>query len=46
MTTVLQLLQSRFRHGVMTQSDVLGAIREVAPNYALRRWLRVAHLRP
>jgi Peptidase family M1 domain len=46
MTALLQLLQSRFRHGVMTQSDVLGAIREVAPNYALRRWLQVAHLRP
>jgi Peptidase family M1 domain len=46
MTALLQLLQSRFRHGVMTQSDVLDAIREVAPGYALRRWLRVVHLRP
>jgi aminopeptidase N len=46
MTALLQLLQSRFRHGVVTQSDVLGAIREVAPDYALRRWLRAAHLRP
>ena len=46
MTAVLRLLQSRFRHGVMTKSDVLAAIREVAPDYRLRRWLRVAHLRP
>jgi hypothetical protein len=46
MTALLQLLQTRFRHGVMTKSDVLGAIREVAPSYRLRRWLRVAHLRP
>jgi hypothetical protein len=46
MTAMLRLLQSRFRHGVMTKSDVLGAIREVAPRYRLRRWLRIAHLRP
>jgi hypothetical protein len=46
MTSVLRLLQSRFRHGVMTKSDVLAAIREVAPRYRLRRWLRIAHLRP
>jgi Peptidase family M1 domain len=46
MTALLQLLQSRFRHGVMTKSDVLGGIREVAPDYRLRRWLRIAHLRP
>jgi hypothetical protein len=46
MTALLRLLQSRFRHGVMTKSDVLGAIREVAPRYGLRRWLRIAHLRP
>jgi hypothetical protein len=44
MTAVLRLLQSRFRHGVMTRSDVLAAIREVAPRYRLRRWLRIAHL--
>jgi aminopeptidase N len=46
MTALVQLLQTRFRHGVMTKSDLLGAIREVAPSYRLRRWLRVAHLRP
>jgi aminopeptidase N len=44
MTAVLRLLQTRFRHGVMTRSDVLGAIREVAPRYRLSRWLRLAHL--
>ena len=46
MTAFLRLLQSRFRHGVMTRSDVLAAIREVAPRYRLRRWLRIAHLAP
>jgi Peptidase family M1 domain len=46
MTALLQLLQSRFRHGVMSTPDVLAAIREVAPDYRLRRWLRAAHLRP
>jgi hypothetical protein len=46
MTAVLRLLQTRFRHGVMTRSDVLAAIREVAPRYPLRRWLRIAHLAP
>jgi hypothetical protein len=45
MTAFLLLLQSRFRHGVMTRSDVLAAIREAAPGYRVRRWLRVAHLR-
>jgi Peptidase family M1 domain len=44
MTAVLRLLQTRFRHGVMTRSDVLAAIRRVAPRYRLRRWLRIAHL--
>jgi hypothetical protein len=44
MTTVLRLLQSRHRHGVMTRSDVLAAIRRAAPRYKLRRWLRIAHL--
>jgi Peptidase family M1 domain len=44
MTAFFRLLQRRFRHGVMTRSDVLGAIREVAPRYRLRRWLRLAHL--
>ena len=46
MTAFLRLLQTRFRHGVMTRSDVLAAIRQVAPRYRLRRWLRVAHLAP
>lgn len=44
MTAFFRLLQTRFRHGVMTRSDVLAAIREVAPRYPLRRWLRIAHL--
>jgi hypothetical protein len=46
MTAVLRRLQSRFRHGVMTRSDVLAAIRRVAPRYRLNRWLRIAHLAP
>jgi hypothetical protein len=46
MTRFLRLLQRRFRHGVMTESDVLAAIRQVAPRYPVRRWMRVAHLRP
>ncbi|MGH2714868.1 MAG: M1 family aminopeptidase, partial [Thermoleophilaceae bacterium] len=44
MTEALRLLQARFRHTVMTRSDVLRAIRDVAPRYRLRRWLRIAHL--
>ena len=44
MTTLLRLLQARHRHGVMTKSDVLGAIREVAPGFRLARWLRQSHL--
>jgi hypothetical protein len=44
MTAFFRLLQRRFRHEVMTRSDVLDAIREVAPRYRLRRWLRLAHL--
>ncbi len=44
MTAVLLRLQTRFRYGVMTRSDVLAAIRQVAPRYRLRRWLRIAHL--
>jgi hypothetical protein len=44
MTAVLRRLQTRFRYGVMTRSDVLAAIRQVAPRYRLRRWLRIAHL--
>jgi Peptidase family M1 domain len=46
MTAVLRRLQTRHRHGVMTRSDVLAAIRHVAPRYRLRRWLRLAHLAP
>jgi Peptidase family M1 domain len=44
MTAVLRGLQTRHRHGVMTRSDVLAAIRREAPRYRLRRWLRLAHL--
>jgi hypothetical protein len=44
MTAFLRLLQTRFRHRVMTRSDVLAAIRDAAPRYRLRRWLRLAHL--
>jgi Peptidase family M1 domain len=44
MTAVLRRLQARFRHGVMRKSDVLAAIRDVAPRYRLRRWMRLAHL--
>jgi Peptidase family M1 domain len=46
MTAVLRGLQTRHRHGVMTRSDVLAAIRREAPRYRLRRWLRLAHLAP
>jgi hypothetical protein len=46
MTAVLRGLQARHRHGVMTRSDVLAAIRREAPRYRLRRWLRLAHLAP
>jgi hypothetical protein len=46
MTAVLRRLQTRHRHGVMTRSDVLAAIRREAPRYRLRRWLRLAHLAP
>ena len=44
MTTLLRLLQSRNRHGVITKADVLGTIREVAPHFDLGRWLKVSHL--
>jgi hypothetical protein len=44
MTAFVRLLQTRFRFGVMRTSDVLDAIREVAPGYDLTRWLRLAHL--
>jgi aminopeptidase N len=46
MTAFLRLLQRRFRHGVMTKSDVFAAIRDVAPRYRLGRWRRIAHLPP
>jgi hypothetical protein len=46
MTAVLRRLQTRHRHGVMTRSDVLAAVRDVAPRYRLKRWLRIAHLAP
>jgi aminopeptidase N len=44
MTAFFQLLQRRFRFGVMRTSDVLDAIRVVAPRYDLARWQRLAHL--
>jgi Peptidase family M1 domain len=44
MTAFLRLLQSRFRFGVMRTTDVLDAIRDVAPRYSVRRWVRLAHL--
>ena len=44
MTAFLQLLQTRFRFGVMRTSDVLGAIREVAPGFDVAAWTRLAHL--
>jgi aminopeptidase N len=44
MTAILRRLQTRFRFGVMRTSDVLDAIREVAPGYDLARWRRLAHL--
>lgn len=46
MDAVLRLLQTRFRHGVMRKADVLAAIGDVAPEYALDRWLELAHLSP
>jgi hypothetical protein len=46
MTAVLRLLQSRHHHGVMTKADVLGAIRTVAPDFRLERWLRQSRLSP
>jgi hypothetical protein len=44
MTAFFQLLQTRFRFGVMRTSDVLDAIRVVAPRYDVARWQRLAHL--
>jgi hypothetical protein len=43
-TSLFRLLQTRFRFGVMRTSDVIDAIREVAPSYDLARWQRLAHL--
>jgi hypothetical protein len=44
MTSILRRLQTRFRFGVIRTSDVLDAIREVAPGYDLAGWVRLAHL--
>jgi aminopeptidase N len=44
MTQVVRLLQSRFRFGVMRESDVIAAIREVVPRYDVAGWERRAHL--
>jgi hypothetical protein len=45
MTQVLRLLQTRFRFGVIRESDVLAAIHEVVPGFDLAGWVRLAHLR-
>jgi len=44
MTAFFRLLQTRFRFGVMRTSDVLDAIREVAPGFDVAAWTRLAHL--
>jgi Peptidase family M1 domain len=46
MTAFLRLLQSRHRHGVVTKADLLAAIREIAPDFDLERWLKVARVSP
>jgi hypothetical protein len=43
-TALFRLLQSRFRFGIMRTSDVIDAIREVAPGYDVADWQRRAHL--
>jgi peptidase M1-like protein len=44
-TAFFRLLQARFRFGVVRQSDVLQAIRDVAPRFDVAAWERLAHLR-
>jgi len=44
MTAFFRLLQTRFRFGVMRASDVLDAIRAVAPGFEVAAWTRLAHL--
>jgi aminopeptidase N len=44
MTAFFQLLQKRFRFGVMRTSDVVDAIRTVAPSYDVAGWIRLAHI--
>jgi hypothetical protein len=44
MTAFFRLLQGRFRFGVMRTSDVIDAIREVAPNFDVAAWKSMAHL--
>jgi hypothetical protein len=43
-TAVFRLLQTRFRFGIMRTSDVIDAIREVAPGYDVADWQRRVHL--
>jgi hypothetical protein len=45
-TALFRLLQARFRFGIMRTSDVIDAIREVAPGYDVADWERRAHLSP
>jgi hypothetical protein len=44
MTTFFRLLQSRFRFRVMRTSDVVDAIRAIAPEYDVAAWMQLAHL--
>jgi len=44
MTAFFRLLQQRFRFGVMRTSDVVDAIRTVAPAYDVTDWMRLVHL--
>ena len=44
MTAVLRQLQTRFRFGVMRESDVLDAIGAVVPGYDVAGWMQLAHL--
>jgi hypothetical protein len=43
-TTFFRLLQTRFRFGIMRTSDVIDAIREVAPGYDVAGWEKRVHI--
>jgi hypothetical protein len=43
-TALFRLLQTRFRFGIMRTSDVIDAIREVAPGYDVADWERRVHI--